>query len=66
MTKNVDYIVIPELPEEQRVPLWTWLFNQTVPVVAAEGENAYECCYKWDYDRWYESWKKGETARITD
>lgn len=66
MTKNIDYIVIPELPEEQREPLRKWLIGQTRPTVFAEGENAHNCCYKWDYDNWYESWKKGETARITD
>ena len=61
-----DYVVIPELPKEQQKPLWKWLVGQTMPIVEEEGENARECCFKWDYDQWYEAWSRGRIAPVYD
>jgi hypothetical protein len=65
-TKNVDYVVIPDLPEKERAPLKEWLRGQTRPVIEAEGEHARACCYKWDYDRFKTAFDKGQVATIID
>lgn len=50
--KNVNYIVIEELPEDQQEPFSKWLYGQTVPIIESEGDH--HCAYKWDYDLWLE------------
>ncbi len=66
MQKGKEYIVIDELPEEQQAPLRKWLIGQTVPVILQEGENAHDCCYLWDYNKWLTYWKAGRSAPVTD
>ena len=66
MKKNVDYIVIPELPIQQQAPLCKWLSGQTVPIVEEEGENKDKCCYIWDYKQWFEHWEKNRIAPVID
>lgn len=64
--KNETYVVIPELPEEQQRPFSEWLIGQTLPVIDDEGENRYNCAYKWDYDKWLAYWQKGKNAPVYD
>jgi hypothetical protein len=52
MIKDVDYIVIMELPIEQQVSFNHWLVGQIVPHILAEGENNHRCAYKSDYEIW--------------
>lgn len=47
MKKGIDYIVVDELPIEQREALKKWLIGQTLPSI--ENENSI-CCYMSDYD----------------
>lgn len=54
MRKNVDYIVISDLPIDQQRPFENWLKGQSMPMIESEGESRYKCAYKWDYDRWIE------------
>lgn len=61
-----NYIVISELPEEQQAPLRTWLVGQTMPVIQEEGKNAYDCCWRRDYEKWLSYWKEGLSAPVTD
>ncbi|MFA6402414.1 MAG: hypothetical protein WCX31_12450 [Salinivirgaceae bacterium] len=58
MIKDVNYIVIPELPMEQQNPFLEWLYLKQCPIVAKEGENANNCAYKWDYDEFLYVLKK--------
>ena len=44
MKKNIDYILISELPEEQQLIFTHWLRGQTCPVV--EGEKDSDCAYE--------------------
>lgn len=64
--KNINYIVISELPQEQQEPFNNWLFGQTRPLVEQEGENARNCAYKSDYNIWLNHWKKGQEAPMHD
>jgi len=66
MKKGKDYIVISELPQKQQTPLRQWLEGQTAPVVEEEGEKRYDCCYKWDYDKWLAYYKRGRIAPVDD
>lgn len=52
MRKNIDYIVIPELPQEEQEPFLKWVTGKTMPDIAEEGDNRYQCFFKRDYDRW--------------
>jgi hypothetical protein len=66
MIKDIDYVVIPELPKEQQEPFNKWLIGQTLPIVEKEGVFKYKCAYKWDYDKWLAYWERGKTAPIYD
>lgn len=47
---KTDYILISELPEEQREPFDKWMRGQTCPVI--EGVDTNDAVYPWDYQRW--------------
>lgn len=47
-----NYVVIAELPQEQQEPFNKWLIGQTRPAIETEGDNKYNCAYRWDYDKW--------------
>lgn len=64
MKKNVDYIVLSELPREQQIAFMKWWQGGTVPVVYAEKENKHSCVYKEDYDWFLKSLKPPE--KMTD
>ena len=64
MKKNIDYILISELPEEQQLIFTHWLRGQTCPVV--EGEKDSDCAYKHDYDLWLKYYLKNKTAPVYD
>lgn len=66
MKKGRDYIVISELTQEQQASLRKWLEGQTTPVVKEEGEKQYDCCYRWDYDKWFAYYKRGRIAPVDD
>jgi hypothetical protein len=66
MEKNIDYVVIPELPQEHQQPFIEWLTGQTIPLIEGEGENSMKCAYKWDYDKWLSYWSNGRIAPVTD
>jgi hypothetical protein len=66
MIKNVDYIVISELPEEEQKPFRKWLVGQTLPLIEEESKNKYNCAYKWDYDKWLSYYRKNQNAPVTD
>ncbi|WKN46538.1 hypothetical protein [Tunicatimonas pelagia] len=51
---DTDYVVVSELPDEQRNEFYQWLEGQTSPVV--EHEEPKLCAYYWDYERWYRYW----------
>jgi hypothetical protein len=52
MIKNVDYVVLTELPKEHQEPFLACFGLGTVPVIEKEGENKHKCFYKEDYD-WF-------------
>lgn len=64
--KGKTYVVIPELPENEQKPFSDWLTGQTLPIIDSEGENAYNCAWKWDYDKWKAYFEKGQIAPVTD
>jgi hypothetical protein len=65
-TPEIYYVVITKLPIEQQAPFKEWLRYQTIPCVESEGDDKMNCAYKWDYDKWLDSWNKGENAIIED
>ena len=52
MKKNVDYVVIPELPTHQQKEFDAWLIGQGRPAVSEEGENKFKCAYLSNYLAW--------------
>jgi hypothetical protein len=66
LRKYEHYVVVSELPVEHQKPFNDWLIGQTRPFVESEGENQYNCAYKWDYLKWLGYWIKGKTAPIYD
>lgn len=52
MKKNVDYVVIPELPTHQQKEFEAWMVNQGRPAVSVEGENMFKCAYLSNYLMW--------------
>ncbi|WP_421920423.1 hypothetical protein [Marinifilum sp.] len=52
MKKGKDYILIPEIPNEDQEPFQKWLWGKTRPIIEEEGINSMNCCYKLDYERW--------------
>lgn len=66
MIKNVDYIVVNELPEIQQELFNKWMVGQTRPLVESEGDNKFNCAFKWDYDRWFAYYRKNLVAPIND
>ena len=66
LVKGIHYLVVPELPLEEQIPLLMWLNGQTCPVIETEGINARKCCFVGDYECWKSSWQNGEVARVID
>lgn len=58
------YVIVDELPEDQREPLTKWLISQTLP--APQEANGLLCCWRWDYDRWFAFWSAGQIASVFD
>ncbi len=61
--QGLYYIVVRELPEDQRKEFTEWLYEQTMPVVELEDARygkPTDCAYSWDYEMWYDSWIEGE------
>lgn len=66
---SLYYVVLDELPEDQRKPFGEWLYGQTMTVVEEEDfKYGKPMCtpYSWDYELWYDYWSKGEEAPVTD
>lgn len=66
---GLHYVVLDELPEDQRQPFGFWLYGQTMPVILEEDikyRKPVSCAYYEDYSRWYEAWSKGKIAEILD
>lgn len=61
MKKNIDYIVIDELPIEQREALKKWLMGKTVPTIENEKNM---CCYKRDYENFIRYDYRGIISRF--
>lgn len=59
-----NYVILDELPEEQREPLEKWLVGQTLP--APPEAAGRPCCWRWDYERWLAFWLAGKTAPVLD
>lgn len=59
--KAIHYVIIDDLPDDQREAFKEWLFGQTQPIIEAEGPKT-DCAYAWDYDLWYDYWIRGEEA----
>ena len=66
MQKNIDYIVVEELPAEQQAPFMNWLQGQTISVIPAEADKAFKCCEKSKYDLWLSFWMQGKQAPEDD
>jgi hypothetical protein len=66
MIKNIDYVVISEIPEIQQERFKYWLRGQTQPIIEEEGDNKFDCAYKWDYDKFLAYYRKNQVAPITD
>ncbi len=49
-THTVHYMLISELPEEEKEPFCKWMRGQTCPMI--EGKEMQDTVYPWDYDRW--------------
>lgn len=47
---TIQYILVSELPEEERKPFCKWMIGQTCPLI--EGREMTDTVYPWDYDRW--------------
>lgn len=60
-----NYVVIEDLPEDQRTPFEEWLLGQTTPVIPEEellrGKVVW-CAWAWDYNLWHAYWSKDEEA----
>ncbi|RUT72942.1 hypothetical protein [Ancylomarina longa] len=52
MKKEVDYILISELPSEDQEPFQKWLSVRARPVIEEEGTNSMDYCWRLDYERW--------------
>ena len=66
---GLHYVVLDELPEDQRQPFNFWLYGQTMPVIQEEDFKYGKpvlCAYYEDYSIWYSAWEKGEIAQILD
>lgn len=62
------YVVMGDLPEEQRNLFRQWIIEggQTRPDIEQEGDRAMDCAYVWDYERWLWHWSRGQQAPILD
>jgi hypothetical protein len=64
-----EYIRIDALPEAQRKDFADWLWGHTCPVIPSEldatGKPA-ACAYRWDYEHWLVSVRRGEVATPLD
>jgi hypothetical protein len=47
--KNVDYVVVKELPEAMQDKFEQWLSGKRRPIIFNEGDNFCECAYYSDY-----------------
>lgn len=61
-TPFFHFIIISELPEDQKIPFKKWLRGQTQPIIW----DGVDCSYSWDYSIWYDYWIKNEEAPVTD
>lgn len=52
------FIIISDLPEEQRIPFKEWIRGESQPIVW-EGV---DCAYSWDYSIWFDYFSKGQVA----
>lgn len=54
---NIAYLLISDLPENERTQFKSWLNinGQTQPLI--DGELDGNCAYPWDYDHWVEFYK---------
>ena len=58
---QIDYVVIPLLPEEQRKTFDNWLQkidDIVYPLIPEESIYQFDCAFYNDYEKWYESWNK--------
>jgi len=46
----IQYILISDLPEEEKEPFCKWMRGQTCPMI--DGREMADTVYPWDYDRW--------------
>lgn len=59
MEQGTPYVVISQLPDDQRDAFNRWISFQTCPVIDCETDF---CAYYWDYEKWYDAWSEGRRA----
>ena len=59
-TPQFHFVIIAELPEDQKAPFKLWLEGEPQPVIYDNVK--IDCAYYWDYSIWYDYYIKGEMA----
>lgn len=50
--KNKHYVVVSELPEEERIEFEKWLSCKKRPIIFKENDAMIDCAYYWDYNEY--------------
>ncbi len=53
-----EFIVVAELPEDQKAPFLFWLTGRDQPV--PYGDHKIDCAYTSDYSFWHDNWIKNK------